>query len=101
VSGSKKALHLNQKPLELIDLTIEATTDPGDVVWEPFGGLCTAAVSAKRLGRKALATEVNEEVYQEAVKRLRSTTSEAEIGEGGGIKTDKESYNANSNLSLF
>ena len=79
VSGSNKALHLNQKPLELIDLVIEATTDPGDVIWEPFGGLCTAAVSAKRLGRRALSAEVNEEVYGEAIKRLRSITPREEI----------------------
>jgi site-specific DNA-methyltransferase (adenine-specific) len=74
-----KALHLNQKPLELIDLIIEASTDPGDVVWEPFGGLCTAAVSAKKLGRRALAAEVNDYVYKKAVERVAATTKDEEV----------------------
>lgn len=69
-----EALHLNQKPLELIDLIIESSTEPGDVVWEPFGGLCTAAVSAKRLGRRALAAELSETVYKRAVQRVESTS---------------------------
>lgn len=74
-SGTK-ALHLNQKPLELMDLIIKASTDPRDVIWEPFGGLCSGVVSAKRLGRKALAAEKNETVYKKAVERLSEVTFE-------------------------
>jgi site-specific DNA-methyltransferase (adenine-specific) len=84
-----KALHLNQKPLELIDLTVRATTDPGDVIWEPFGGLCTGAVSAKRLGRRAVAAEKNEAVYRKAAERL----SEAELGERtSSLESDSQDY---------
>ena len=36
---------------------IEAVTEPGDVVWEPFGGLCSASAAAVRLGRRAYAAE--------------------------------------------
>ncbi len=38
--------HLNQKPLEFMERLITAVTEPGDVVWEPFGGLCSASVAA-------------------------------------------------------
>jgi site-specific DNA-methyltransferase (adenine-specific) len=76
-----KALHLNQKPLELIDMILKASTDPGDVVWEPFGGLCTAAVSAKRLDRRAFAAELNEEVYRRAVQRLRGVVGDFDSNE--------------------
>jgi site-specific DNA-methyltransferase (adenine-specific) len=31
------SLHGSQKPLKFIDLTIRASTEEGDVVWEPFG----------------------------------------------------------------
>ena len=41
-----KALHANQKPLALIERIIAASSDPGDVVWEPFGGLCSAAIAS-------------------------------------------------------
>lgn len=68
----RKALHANQKPLVLMERQIQASTDPGDVVWEPFGGLCSASVAAIRLQRKAFAAEVVEEFFQAAARRIRS-----------------------------
>lgn len=70
LKNGTKALHLNQKPLKLMNLIIEASSDKGDVVWEPFGGLCSASISAYNLKRKSFASELNEEVYYHAVKRL-------------------------------
>lgn len=52
-----KAAHLNQKPLDLMELIVGASSEPGDVVWEPFGGLFTGSLAAHRLGRKAFAGE--------------------------------------------
>src|SRR5207244_3139816 len=40
--GKQSAVHLNQKPLEFMRRIVTASTQPGDVLWEPFGGLCTA-----------------------------------------------------------
>lgn len=65
-----KSLHGSQKPLPLIDITIRASTDPGDVVWEPFGGLCPAAVCAWRSERVCRSAEIIDEFYKEAIKRL-------------------------------
>lgn len=65
-----KALHMNQKPLCLIDRIIAASTDPGDVVWEPFGRLCSAAVGALRSGRHCHAAEIAPMFYTAAVRRL-------------------------------
>lgn len=63
-------LHANQKPLALLALQISASSDSGDVVWEPFGGLCSAAVSALRLGRRFFASEINPEYFDAALQRL-------------------------------
>ena len=67
-----KSLHGSQKPLELIETTIRASTDAGDAVWEPFGGLCPAAICAFRLGRASHSAEIVPEFYQAAVERLDS-----------------------------
>lgn len=67
-----KSLHGSQKPLSLVELSIETTTDPGDTVWEPFGGLCPAAVSAWRLGRACYSAEIVPEFYRAAIARLAS-----------------------------
>lgn len=62
--------HLNQKPLALMDRCVRASTDPGDVVWEPFGGLCTGALAAVQQGRRAFAAETNDGFYELSVRRL-------------------------------
>lgn len=64
-------LHANQKPLALMERQILAATDPGDTVWEPFGGLCSATVAAVRNGRRAHAAEINPEFFEAATLRLR------------------------------
>jgi hypothetical protein len=65
-----KCLHMNQKPLKLLEMCIEATSAPGDIVWEPFGGLCSATVAAHKLGRQAFAAEINPDYFELAIKRL-------------------------------
>jgi len=42
----------------------------GDVVWEPFGGLCTTAVACHRLERRCYSAEVDPDFYTLAVSRL-------------------------------
>ena len=70
ISGSEVA-HANQKPTKLMERQIAASTDPGDVIWEPFGGLCSASVAAVRLGRIAHAAEVREDFFDIACDRVR------------------------------
>jgi DNA methylase len=65
-----RSLHGSQKPLKFIDLTIRAATDPGDVVWEPFGGLCPGAVVSYHLRRQYRGAEIIPEFYVAAAERL-------------------------------
>jgi site-specific DNA-methyltransferase (adenine-specific) len=54
---------------------IEASTEEGDVVWEPFGGLCTATVASKIHNREARSAEIVDHFYEAAVERVRETDS--------------------------
>jgi site-specific DNA-methyltransferase (adenine-specific) len=65
-----RCIHGNQKPLKLLDRIIRASSDPGDVVWEPFGGLCSAAVAAYRAERQCFSAEVLQNFYALACHRL-------------------------------
>jgi DNA modification methylase len=65
-----RAVHLNQKPLDLMSMIVEASSDPGDVVWEPFGGLFSASIAARRLARRAYGAEIDPTYFQYAVARL-------------------------------
>lgn len=67
---SGKAVHLNQKPLDLMRMLIEATSHPGDVIWEPFGGLFTASLAASQLKRRAFAAEIDPTYFHFGVGRF-------------------------------
>lgn len=67
---SGKAVHLNQKPLDLMSMTIKASALPGAVVWEPFGGLFTGCVAARRLGLRAFSAETDPTYFQYGMQRL-------------------------------
>ena len=67
-----RSLHGSQKPLRFIDLIVRASTNRGDVVWEPFGGLCPGAVVSFLGGREYCAAETVPEFYAAAAERLAS-----------------------------
>lgn len=70
VRNANGIVHANQKPIKLLSRIIQATSDPGDVVWEPFGGLCTAAIVSARTGRSCFAAEVIPDFFDVAADRL-------------------------------
>jgi DNA modification methylase len=70
-----KPIHLNQKPLDLMALIINASTDVKDVVWEPFGGLFSGCLAAAQLGRKGLGTEIDPTYFEFGCRRCESELS--------------------------
>lgn len=72
IRSGAKSVHLNQKPLKFMEMMIEASSDATDTVWEPFGGLCTAAVASYRLLRNCVSAELNRDFYELSVRRLQS-----------------------------
>ena len=64
------SLHGSQKPLLFVERIIRASTEEGDVVREPFGGLCPGAVLAHHLRRAYRGAEVVAEFYLAAAERL-------------------------------
>ncbi|WP_303234692.1 DNA methyltransferase [Holdemanella biformis] len=72
LKANQKAIHLNQKPLVLIKRIIEMASDKGDVIWDPFAGLCTSAIASIDLERVCYCAEINPDVYDIAVKRVKS-----------------------------
>jgi site-specific DNA-methyltransferase (adenine-specific) len=67
-----KSIHMNQKPLKLLSLCIESSTDKGDVIWEPFGGLCSASIVAHQSKRQSYAAEIIPDFYDIACQRLEN-----------------------------
>jgi len=65
-----KCVHMNQKPLRLLEQILVASSDPGDVIWEPFGGLCSTAIAAVNTGRRCFSAEIHDEYFEVARERL-------------------------------
>lgn len=80
--SKQSAAHLNQKPLDFMYRQVNAASEEGDVIWEPFGGLASASVAAILLGRKANVAEVDPEFQALAKARLNTAENDflAETG---------------------
>lgn len=63
--------HLCPLQLEVIRRAILLWTNPGDVVWTPFGGIGSEGVVALETGRNAIVVELKDSYYRQAVSNLR------------------------------
>jgi modification methylase len=71
--GDGKKAHPTQKPEALLHRVILASTQPGDLVLDPFFGTGTTGVVAKRLGRNYIGIERDAGYIATAEKRLSAT----------------------------
>lgn len=65
-----KLIHPHEKPTNLLAKMIEASTDPGDLVVDPFGGSGSLARAARITGRSGVSIELDEFNYQTSKKAL-------------------------------
>lgn len=79
----KRRTGANELALKLMDRVVEMTTDPGDLVFDPFGGAGTTYVAAELKGRRWIGVEIgppddilerfkiidSERVYLEEIRR--------------------------------
>ena len=68
--------HPTQKPLYILEQIIEASTNPGDLVLDPFCGSSTTGVAAKHLGRRYIGIDNVEEYIELSVRRLQEVSDE-------------------------
>lgn len=66
----EKTAHPTQKPEELLRKLVLASSNPGDLVADPFSGSGTASVVAEQLGRRWTACDNNQEYNEWAIERL-------------------------------
>lgn len=61
--------HPTQKPEELLERIILASSNPGDVVLDPFSGSFTTSCVAVKNNRNAIGIDLNEEYYKIGIRR--------------------------------
>ena len=86
--------HPTQKPEKLLAKIILSSTNPGDLILDPFAGSGTTAVVAKKLGRDFVAIESDENYCLLAVKRLEIAEKDKSIqGFADGVFWERNSQN--------
>ena len=89
---SRAPVHVSQKPLEFWERIVRASSRPGDLVLEPFGGTCRVAVAIERMNeadaRRYVCIEPDEDGrgYVPAVL--------ASMGIGGAPRVDGDLFSA-------
>ena len=61
-----------QKPIALYERIIRASSNPGDMVLDPFAGCATTPVAAERLGRQWVGMDLWEGAHGMVLERLQS-----------------------------
>ena len=97
-TSSENLNYPTQKPKRLLELIIEASSQPGDIVMDCFMGSGTTQAVAMKLGRRFIGADINLGAIQTTTKRLLSVAAELEGQEDK--YTGFEVYNVN-NYDFF
>jgi DNA modification methylase len=89
--GPKLSYHPSPFPEALVERIIKLTTDPGDVVLDPFAGVGSTLAVAERLDRKPIGFEVNEEYIRYYHNHVLPSVGEAET-EQQNLVDEHEKY---------
>lgn len=66
----KHGKHPTQKPMALLERIVLASTNPGDVIIDPFTGSSTTGLAANKHGRKFIGIDLEKEYLDLSVKRF-------------------------------
>jgi len=81
----RDGFHGCQMPEAMLMRIILASSNPGDVVLDPFVGSGTTAVAAKRLGRRYVGIDISAEYVRRTRQRLRNVKDESGARAANGV----------------
>jgi hypothetical protein len=71
-SRKAQAMHVCPLQFDIVDRLINRFSNPGDLVYDPFGGLFTVPLRALKAGRRGRAVELNPGYFLDGVKYLQA-----------------------------
>lgn len=71
-SRRAQAMHVCPLQFDIVDRLITRFSNPGELVFDPFGGLFTVPVRALHLGRQGRAVELNSDYFRDGVAYLQA-----------------------------
>ncbi|WP_189070910.1 DNA methyltransferase [Deinococcus radiotolerans] len=71
---TRNDLHPTMKPVQLVQICVENSSQPGDVVMDPFGGSGTTLIAAHKIGRRAALNELDPHYCDQIIRRAQDAT---------------------------
>lgn len=68
--------HVCPLQLDIVERVINRYSNPGELVFDPFGGIMTVPYMAVKMGRRGMATELNKDYFRDGLRYLREAESE-------------------------
>ena len=82
---ARNDLHPTMKPVALVERAIRNSSQPGEVVLDPFGGSGTTLIACEKLSRRGCLIELSPAYCDVIVQRWQGTTGGAATLEGRGL----------------
>lgn len=75
-SRRRAQMHICPLQLDIVERIINRYSNPGDVVYDPFGGLMTVPMTAVKMGRYGKGCELNPNYFRDGVGYLQAAENE-------------------------
>lgn len=74
-----KQMHVCPLQLDIVERLINRYSNPGELVFDPFGGIMTVPYMAVKMGRDGCANELNADYFRDGLGYLREADAERDV----------------------
>lgn len=78
-SRRKQTMHVCPLQIDTVERIINRYSNPGELVFDPFGGIMTVPYVAIKMGRKGYGVELNPDYFRDGVGYLREAEAASEV----------------------
>lgn len=76
---NRRQMHVCPLQLDIVERLINRYSNPGETVYDPFGGIMTVPYMAVKMGREGMATELNPDYFRDGLGYLREADAERDV----------------------
>lgn len=76
---NRRQMHVCPLQLDIVERLINRYSNPGELVYDPFGGIMTVPYMAVKMGREGMATELNPDYFRDGLGYLRQADAERDV----------------------
>lgn len=76
---NRRQMHVCPLQLDIVERLINRYSNPGETVYDPFGGIMTVPYMAVKMGREGMATELNPDYFRDGLGYLRQADAERDV----------------------